>query len=86
MKKVLIMVAAVALTAIACKKDRDCSCKTYTTYNGAGATSSDNTFTMKKVSRKTAMGACLHTKETYTTTGIGNTVVTVDQDENCELK
>lgn len=86
MKKTIVLLAVIATVAVACKKDRDCSCKTYTTYNGAGATSVDQTITMKKVSGGTARKACIHTKQTYTVAAGGSSVITVDQDINCELK
>ncbi len=81
--------AVASLVIVACKKDRVCSCKTYTTYNGAGATSTDQETTLKDVSRKTAFNACIHSKQTYTTsafTGTVSSTVTVDRDINCELK
>lgn len=85
MNKVLLIAAVVVTTMVSCKKDRVCSCKTYTTYNGAGATSFDQDITMKDVSRRTAFNACVHTKtvDTYTTGGVS---VVVDQDVNCSLK
>jgi hypothetical protein len=89
MKKILIIVAVAGLAMVACKKDRECSCKTYSTLNGANATSFDQKYTMKDVSRRTAFNACIHSKESYTTsvyTGSTVTTGTVDVDYNCELK
>jgi len=89
MKKTLLIVAVAGLAMVACKKDRVCSCKDYTTTNGANAVSQDYSYTMVDVSRRTAFNNCIHSKQTYTTSIVSGTTVTtgtVENDLNCELK
>lgn len=83
MKKTLI-IAFACVAFIACKKDRECSCKqVYTTATPSTSHDdvSDYSVTMKKTTVRTAMNACVHTKQVETS---GTTTITTDV--NCSLK
>jgi len=97
MKKiVLLAVAFVALTAVSCKKDRTCTCKTTTvssstttsgfTFSSTGPYSStENKTTMTKVSKKAAAANCVSNENTKVTTDPdGDTQTTVTKND-CSL-
>ena len=97
MKKiVLLAVAFVALTAVSCKKDRTCTCKTTTsstsstssgfTISSTGPYSStENKSVMTKVSKKTAKANCVSYDNTKVTTDVdGDTQTTVTKND-CSL-
>ncbi len=85
MKKTLILLSAITLSFVACKKDRECSCRTVQTTqignNPSTDVVSDETYIMKETSLRTAFNGCVHTKEIQTFGTISYTT-----DVNCELK
>ncbi|MGE0567379.1 MAG: hypothetical protein AB7O73_05475 [Bacteroidia bacterium] len=83
MKK-LIVLSAIGLAILSCKKDRVCSCKDYTevkSSTGTLATSNDYKYTIKDAGYKTAYYHCTHTKTSDTLGG-----ATITNDLNCSLE
>jgi hypothetical protein len=83
MKKIIIITFA-CVAFIACKKDRECSCKqvyTTATPNSTHDVVTDYSKVYKKTGLINAMNACVHTKEVQTA---GTTTMTTDT--NCSLK
>ncbi len=85
MKKTLILLSTISLSFLACKKDRECACRTVVTTQVGSAPSTDvvydETYIMKETTLRTAFNGCVHTKEVETS---GN--ITTTRDVNCELK
>lgn len=75
MKKVIMIAAVAALTAVSCAKDRTCTC---TQTNSANSTSTTNTVTLVNNTKGQAKANCITTKQTAT----NGTVYT----NTCELK
>lgn len=84
MKKTLLLLSVVALSALtSCKKDRVCAC-TYTTTAPSTpgvSTTSTSEFTMTKISKGAAKNACVKTTEDNISGG-----VTYTDTKDCKLK
>jgi hypothetical protein len=98
MKKItLLAVAFVALTAVSCKKDRTCTCKTTTSsysQTSSGVTvsstgpfgSTEDKTVMTKVSKKAAAANCVSSENTSTeTSASGNSTTTTVTKNDCSL-
>ncbi len=69
----MILIAATAILAVSCAKDRTCNCTT--TSDAAGSTPTMQTITLVKVTKGQAKANCLTTTQTFTAQS-GNVVVT----------
>jgi hypothetical protein len=86
MKKLSIMALALTgLMLVSCKKDRVCSCKSFTKIESPGFNNTqsgpEEEYTIKEASYKTAYYACTHKQTVYSE---DNTTITFDM--NCSLK
>ncbi len=79
MKKILLIAAVAGLAMASCKKDRTCECTNSST--APGSTSETQTYTVKKVSKKTAKDVCVKTTSEFE---VGGTKYTSTSD--CKLK